>query len=79
MMEIAKETSQKQPKTTNQASVPSEDAARAHLTQIRESYFKGREDYQAEENEETDLISFSEFQQLFKSLKMKVDPEGRVE
>ena len=45
MMEIAKETSQKQPKTTNQASVPSEDAARAHLTQIRESYFKGREDY----------------------------------
>ena len=60
-MEIAKETSHKQPKYTNQVSVSSEDAARDHLTKIRESYFKGREDYQAEENEETDLISFGEF------------------
>ena len=77
MMEMVKETSKKGPKPL-QAGEPSEDAARAQLTQIKEDYFKDRED-QSEDSDEADLISFDEFQQLFRSLKMKVDPEGRVE
>ena len=32
-----------------------------------------------EEDDECDLINLPEFQQLFKSLKFKVDADGRIE
>ena len=58
--------------------------ARQELVNIKEEYFRDKQIDREEEDEpesdsdEGELISAKEFEKLFRSLKMKFDPEGRV-